>query len=123
MQNPSGKFEVRRTRQFEKDLKQILKRYPDFGKNIQALINTLSIDPEQGEHIGSGVFKVRINIEGKPAGDRYGARIIHAVFSIVAKVYLIRVYDKSDTKDLTLAEIKKIRKLVTAIRKDYKASR
>jgi hypothetical protein len=99
------RFEVKRVFRFEKDLKHILKTYPNFNQNIRVLSESLKMNPEQGESLGAGVYKVRVDIEGKPAGDRYGARVIHAIFSVVNKVYLLRVYDKSDTKDLSPSEI------------------
>jgi hypothetical protein len=116
---PSVKFEVKTTHQFQRDLKQILKRYPDFTKNIQSTIDSLGVNPVQGDPLGSGVYKLRIEIEGKGHGERYGARLIHAVFSVVGKVYLMRVYDKSDKKDLSPSELKEIRKLANAIQKTF----
>ena len=80
----------------------------------------LSKNPEQGESLGSGVYKLRVEIEGKGTGERYGARIIHAIFSIVNKVYLMRVYDKSDAKDLSPSEKKEVRQLANEIRKEFK---
>ncbi len=117
--NQSQDFEVKRTLTFEKDLKHILKTYPEFNQNIQALSESLKKNPEQGDHLGSGVYKVRVDIEGKPAGDRYGARVIHAIFSVVNKVYLMRVYDKSDTKDLSKAEVKEVRQIASDLRKEF----
>ena len=118
--NQSKEFEVFRTLLFEKELKQILKTYPEFNQNIQALSESLKKNPEQGDHLGSGVYKVRVDIDGKPAGDRYGARVIHAIFSVVNEVFLMRVYDKSDTKDLSPAEVKQLRDLVGDLRKQFK---
>jgi hypothetical protein len=119
--NLSREFEVKRVFRFERDLKHILKTYPNFNQNIQALSESLKKNPEQGESLGAGVYKVRIDIDGKPAGDRYGARVIHAIFSVVNKVYLLCVYDKSDTKDLSPLEIREVKKFVKELRKELAA--
>ncbi len=116
--NPFKEFEVKRVFRFEKDLKHILKTYPNFNKNIQVLSESLKRNPEQGESLGAGVYKVRVDIEGKPAGDRYGARVIHAIFSVVNKVYLLRVYDKSDMNDLSPSETKEVKDFVKQLRKE-----
>lgn len=117
--NQSQNFEVKRTLTFEKDARHILKTYPGFNRNIGALSESLKKNPEQGDHLGSGVYKVRLDIDGKPAGDRYGARVIHAIFSVVNKVYLMRVYDKSYMKDLSQAEVKEIRQIASKLRKEF----
>ena len=41
-----------------------------------------------------------MDIEGKPAGKSYGARVIIHIKIIERVVYLLSVYDKSDKKDL-----------------------
>jgi hypothetical protein len=121
--NPPREFEVKRVFRFEKDLKHILKTYPDFNQNIPALSESLKKNPEQGESLGAGVYKVRVEIKGKPAGDRYGARVIHAIFSVVNKVYLLRVYDKSDMNDLSPSETKEVIRFVKALRKELSAAK
>jgi hypothetical protein len=112
----SKPFEVRSFGRFEKEALAIIRAYPSFKNDLEAFKKLLTSNPEQGEHLGSGVFKARIEITGKPAGKSYGARVIHAVFSVAKEVLLIKVYDKSKTKDLSSKEIQEIRKLVADIR-------
>lgn len=102
---------------FDKELAKIISKYPDFRKTFEDFTKQLEINPEQGNHLGGGVFKVRINIPGKPTGKRYGARVINAIFSISKEILLLRIYDKSDVKDLTKEEEKAYRLMANEIRK------
>lgn len=70
--------------------------------------------------MGVGIFKVRVEITGKPAGKSYGARLIYAIFSVTHEVLLLKIYDKSLVKDLTRAEENALRKMVSEIRKQKK---
>lgn len=99
-------YEVLTTEEFLKDVKPIIKIYPGFKRDIQNTILSLQEKPEQGDHLGHGLYKLRISITGKSSGKSYGARVIHAVISIHKKVFLLRAYDKSQKKDLTTKEVK-----------------
>jgi hypothetical protein len=66
----------------------------------------LEENPEQGDHLGHGLYKLRISITGKSSGKSFGARIIHLVISVHYKIFLLNVYDKSKKKDLTKEETK-----------------
>ena len=99
-------YEILTTAEFLKDVKSIIKTYPGFKLHIQNAILSLQENPEQGDHLGHGLYKLRISITGKPAGKGYGARVIHAIISVHKKVFLLRAYDKSQKNDLTIQEIK-----------------
>lgn len=99
-------YEVLTTEEFLKDVKSIIKTYPGFKLDIQNTILSLQEKPEQGNHLGQGLYKLRISITGKSSGKSYGARVIHAVISVHKKVFLLRAYDKSQKKDLTIEEVK-----------------
>jgi mRNA-degrading endonuclease RelE of RelBE toxin-antitoxin system len=101
-------YEVLTTEEFLKDVKSILKVYPGFKKDIQHAIAELQKNPEQGNHLGHGIYKLRVSITGKSSGKSYGARIIHLVITFHRKVYLLKAYDKSEKKDLTTEETKKL---------------
>lgn len=109
-------FSVIPTARFEKELKKISRVYPEFKKDIEKLGISLSIQPEQGSHLGHGIYKVRIPITGKASGKSYGARIIHVVFSAHKEVYLLSVYDKSVKKDLLASEIKELERIVERLK-------
>lgn len=101
-------FKVIPTERFQKEVKKIIRIYPGFKENIAALIQSLQEDAIQGAHLGHGIYKVRISIIGKASGKSYGARSIHAVFSVEREIFLLTVYDKSEKKDLTAKELKEL---------------
>jgi hypothetical protein len=110
-------FKIIPTTRFEKEAKKISRVYPDFKYNVEKLTTSLAAQPAQGSHLGHGIYKVRIPITGKPFSKSYGARVIHAVFSVHESVYLITVYDKSVKKDLDPSELKEIIQQVKELRK------
>ena len=68
-------YEVLTTDEFLKDVKSIIKIYPGFKHDIQNTILLLQENPEQGDHLGHGLYKLRISITGKSSGKSYGARV------------------------------------------------
>ena len=109
-------FKIIPTSRFEKEAKKISRIYPGFKKDLEKLTVSLAELPVQGSHIGHGIYKVRIPITGKSSGKSYGARVIHAVFSVVREVYLLTVYDKSVKKDLGSNEALELVQLVKKIK-------
>ncbi len=116
LNKPSDSFEVLTTEEFLKDIKSILKIYPGFKNDIHLFIQRLREKPEQGNHLGAGLYKVRISITGKSSGKSYGARVIYAVISISEKIFLLRAYDKSEKKDLSKDELTILFKKVNQIK-------
>ena len=86
-------YEVLTTDNFLKDAKSIIKTYPDFKHDIQNTILSLEENPEQGDHLGHGLYKLRISITGKSSGKNFGSRIIQLVISVHSKIFLLNVYD------------------------------
>jgi hypothetical protein len=115
--NSSVPFSVYQLAPFEKEAAKIISSYPAFKQDLIRLRESLSVNPEQGKHLGSGVYKIRLEITGKPAGKSYGARVIYVIFSVTSEILLLKVYDKSETKDLSKSEEKLIRKMAGDIRK------
>ncbi len=109
-------FQVIPTPRFQKESKKIVRKYPGFRSDLSRLIDSLSTQPVQGDHLGEGIYKLRISISGKPSGKSYGARIIYAIISVRNQVHLLSVYDKSDKKDILSSEVKEMIKQVKAIK-------
>jgi hypothetical protein len=113
-------FKVSSYSRFEKEAAEIIKDYAEFKVDLENFKRVLQKNPEQGTHLGSGVYKARIEISGKPAGKSYGARVIYAVFTVTEEVLLLKVYDKSNRKDMSKYEVTQIRKLVGILRSQKK---
>ncbi|MFI5196787.1 MAG: type II toxin-antitoxin system RelE/ParE family toxin [Chitinophagales bacterium] len=93
------------TPQFEKDLKHLYKKYPLIKKDIAILEKLLSDNPTTGIPLKRGCYKIRIKITGKSSGKSGGARIITHVKVVNQRVYLMRMYDKSEMEDLAEGEL------------------
>jgi mRNA-degrading endonuclease RelE of RelBE toxin-antitoxin system len=90
------KFRIKVTRNFEKEAKPLLKKYPSFKIDITKLINDLELNPELGTALGHSLFKVRVAISAKGRGKSGGARVITYVILKDETVHLISIYDKAE---------------------------
>ncbi|WP_375444071.1 hypothetical protein [uncultured Fibrella sp.] len=85
----------------KRDVKQLVKKYPSFKLDLEALISSSEENPQQGEPLGKDCFNVRIAIRAKKKGKSGGARVITCVKIIDEEVFLVAVYDKSEFDTLT----------------------
>jgi mRNA-degrading endonuclease RelE of RelBE toxin-antitoxin system len=90
---------------FERELKKLSKRHPSIKSDLSSLIVSLKKDPNRGQALGNNCFKVRMAISSKNKGKSGGARVITCVKIVDENIYLISIYDKSDTDTITDDEI------------------
>lgn len=90
---------------FERQLKHLVKKYPSLKSDLRHLIDTLEKEPEQGTALGKGCFKIRLAITSKGKGKSGGARVITCVKIINETVYLLAIYDKSETDTISNSEL------------------
>ena len=118
---------VRITKNFKKEAKPLIKKYPSFSKDILKLDKELIVNPMLGTPVGKRVFKIRLKISSKGKGKRGGARVISLVETNFVgyveqsspeeiTVYLLSVYDKSEVATITDLEL---RDLISSFRKDF----
>ncbi len=87
------------TEEFEKDVKKFLKKFSTLGEELLELEVSLIENPLQGISLGAGLYKVRIASESKSKGKSGGFRVINYLVTKekdVIKVYVIKIYDKSE---------------------------
>jgi len=110
------KVEVLTTTHFEKAAKPLLKKYPSLRKELAQLGVALQANPHLGTSLGNNIYKVRIGIKSKGKGKSGGARIItHLDLTIeeeITYVFLLTIYDKSVTEDITDQELERLIKAV-----------
>ena len=94
-------FETVLTTDAERDIKQLTKKYRSFKADFNALLDSLGVDPQQGEPLGKDCFKVRMAISSKQQGKSGGARVITCVKIVAEQVFIIAIYDKSELATLT----------------------
>jgi mRNA-degrading endonuclease RelE of RelBE toxin-antitoxin system len=120
---PSPFSDIERTREFERDLKKLLKRYKTLEEDINTLINaSLSafhkLDIDTGgifrlQGLGfeePAVYKVKKfacrSLKGK--GSQTGLRLIYSYLSKADRVVLIELYYKGDKDNEDRARLKRL---------------
>lgn len=105
-----GMYEVIATTFFQKNVKELLKKYTSIVDDVSNLIEQLSQTPDLGDALGGDIYKVRLKIKSKGKGKRSGARVITYFYRKVDQVYLITIYDKSEYDSLTMEYIRSLLK-------------
>ncbi len=98
-------FEILRTEEFSRHLKQLARKYPSVKNDFAVLLDSLLINPEQGTALGKHCYKIRMKITSKRTGKSGGARVITYVRIIHHRIVLLDIYDKSDKDSLTDQEL------------------
>lgn len=111
----SNRVAVRRT--FQKQAKRLAKRYKSFPQDLQKLVDQLKENSALGTSLGGNVYKIRLAISSKNKGKSGGARVISYVYQAAETVYLLAVYDKADTENITDDELKH---LIAEVEEDFK---
>ena len=105
-------FTFVQTPEFDESLEDI----PMSDDELAALQADLVANPGAGDVIkgSGGARKVRVAAKGR--GKRGGARVIYFFISKSMTVYLLLAYSKSEKDDLTPAEVKILRSLVSQLK-------
>lgn len=94
---------------FERNIKQLAKRYKSLQSDLEAFENDLIKNPNLGIELGKGLRKIRLAISSKGKGKKGGARVIsyqNVIFSVLEqKVFLLYMYDKSDRDSISDKEL------------------
>ena len=112
------KIKVITTEDFEKSAKPLLKKYASLKLELKALSASLKVNPTLGVSLGGSVYKIRIAVKSKGKGKSGGARVI-TYFDLEVfieteskeeynRVFLLEIYDKSETDSITSKEIKSL---------------
>ena len=94
-------FSIVTTPPFEKELKKLAKKYPSVKKDIADLAAKLLKEPMMGTAFGNDCYKIRMAITSKGKGKSGGARVITFVQIIETTIYLLSIYDKADTSNIS----------------------
>jgi mRNA-degrading endonuclease RelE of RelBE toxin-antitoxin system len=105
-------FEVLSILPFKKDLKRLAKKYPSLLQDVKDLIESLEINPIQGESLGQDSYKIRLKIASKNRGKSGGGRVITCVKIVAETVHLLSIYDKSEKEDLEQGELDELLKQI-----------
>ncbi len=107
----SFEIEIVTTRFFEASLKRLSKKYRSFKDDLCNFRESLKANPMQGVEIAPNVRKIRMAISSKGKSKSGGARVI-TLNALVSehdgKVYLLLIYDKSETSNVRMEAVKQI---------------
>jgi len=101
-------FEV--SREFEKALKRLSKKYPSLKTDYLAFLSELEKNPNLGDEIFPNCRKARTTIKSKGKGKSGGGRVIFYFEIVQDKIILLFVYDKSELESIQTAFIEQILK-------------
>jgi mRNA-degrading endonuclease RelE of RelBE toxin-antitoxin system len=85
---------------FDKQLKRLVKKYPSFKTEFERLVLSLKNEPVQGIALGNSCYKIRLSVASKGRGKSGGARVITHIKITQYAVYLLSIYDKSESENL-----------------------
>ncbi|CAN5183598.1 hypothetical protein BH20ACI1_BH20ACI1_27580 [soil metagenome] len=111
----SNKVVVRKN--FQKQAKRLVKRYKSFLNDLQKLARELKENAALGTSLGGSVYKIRLAISSKNKGKSGGARVISYFYKLAETVYLLSIYDKSETENISDNELKY---LIGEVEADFK---
>ena len=102
------------TGNFERNFKQLSKKYRSLDDDYEDLINELLKNPLIGDDLGENTRKVRMSIASKNKGKRGGARVITCNVMVDvenSEIYLLTIYDKSKQETISKEEIQLLKKM------------
>lgn len=105
------------SKSFQREAKQLLKRFVTLKQSIADLTLQLIDNPYCGDYYGSGIYKVRLADKSKGKGKSGGFRVMYYHLSKTEngiEILLISIFDKSDMATITKTEA--IQKLKAALR-------
>jgi hypothetical protein len=103
-------YKIFYTPDFEKQFKNLCKKYKSLPDDLAALVEELKQNPMTGVSLGNNCYKIRLAIKSKGKGKSGGARVITFVFVNNTEVYLVTIYDKSEQASVSRKEILQLRK-------------
>lgn len=86
---------------FDKQLKRLIKKYPSLKSEFASFIKALTDEPFTGTPIGHDCYKIRLAIASKGKGKSGGARVITYIAFVENTVYLLSIYDKSESDTIS----------------------
>jgi mRNA-degrading endonuclease RelE of RelBE toxin-antitoxin system len=107
----NSRISVKHSKDFLKDLKRLLKKYPSIISDLEQLDQILLSNPRTGTALGNGAYKIRLAIKSKGKGKSGGARVISYVETeLIAKVedtrvILLTIYDKAEISTVSSEKV------------------
>jgi mRNA-degrading endonuclease RelE of RelBE toxin-antitoxin system len=107
MQSESSPIKIDLTPRFQKDLRELAKRYRSIRSDLQPLIEQLQAGEVPGDRIAGvkyHIFKVRLKNSNIQKGKSGGYRVIYYL-KTEQVIILATIYSKSDLSDVSNEKI------------------
>ena len=101
-------FEIKFVPNFDKEIKQLSKKYPSIKQDLLQLIEEIVEDPFLGVPLGKDCYKIRMAIASKNKGKSGGSRVITCVKVVNETVFLLSIYDKSEKESIEDSKLKSL---------------
>jgi len=95
---------------FLKEIKKLHKRYKSITKELKQLKKELNENPKSGIKLGNNCYKIRLANSSVPTGKSGGFRVIYYYVDINDNIFLVHIYSKSDTGNISENRILEILK-------------
>ncbi len=101
------KILIASTDNFEREAIKLIKKYRSLKRELTDFQQTLIENPRQGTKIKENTYKIRLAVKSKRTGKSGGMRVITFIHEVIEQadgeivVYLISIYDKSDTANIS----------------------
>lgn len=93
---------------FDRELKSLAKKHRSIPKDYEKLLDDLELNPKMGDEVIKDCYKIRMAITSKGKGKSGGARVITFVYVLDETIYLLSIYDKSDTDTISDNELREL---------------
>ena len=106
-------YDVKTSSYFDQEAKRLTKHYPSFKSDYQEFVKSLKKNPFQGDDLGNGIRKIRMQITSKGKGKAGGARVITLNYLVNEEnmdIYLLLIYDKKQADNFNPAALKVVLK-------------
>jgi mRNA-degrading endonuclease RelE of RelBE toxin-antitoxin system len=103
MPSDSSSIEIALTPRFQKDLRDLVKRYRSIRRDLQTLIERLQSGEVPGDEVAGAkyqIFKVRLKNSDTRKGKSGGYRVIYYL-KTSQSIILVTIYSKSDFSDVS----------------------
>ncbi|MCA0456868.1 MAG: type II toxin-antitoxin system RelE/ParE family toxin [Chloroflexi bacterium] len=105
-----NKIRIEFSNQFLKELRRIVRKYPQAANEVDALLEQLKQGERPGDKIpnaGYDVQKVRLKNPSANRGKRGGLRAIY-YFQLAEQITMIAIYSKTEQEDISIEVIRQI---------------
>lgn len=115
-------YKIITTDNFERQAKKLVKKYHSLKHELSGLEHNITGQHPLGTPIGKGAYKIRVAVKSKGKGKSGGLRVITYIeidFFVhdLTNIFLLSIYDKSETQTISNEELKRMIESVSRLPK------